>query len=274
MNEFKGKKQLKGKRLKKKNIALLVGLLLLILCGLWFWYESVQPLRLHTAAPQVEIATDFNPKDNIRSVFMGSPDDVQIEGTVDTATPGTYSLTYIYKDRSYPVQVTVADFTSPILELRPVHAAVQDELDAESFVVKCRDRSKVSLTIDNPENLKNSVGTRDITITALDEFGNKTTRHTQLTRIEDSTTPVVTNKNTDRWLLLYSAFEPADLDIEDNTDIECTVDINTHDLNMDQEGSYRVTYTVTDSSGNSTQWEETVHVCAQLPDGQENSDAS
>lgn len=250
----------KGKRLKKQNIALLGGGVLLAGCAVWFGWNLTHPVRFIDNDPQVELESEFSARNNIRSVFLGSADDVQISSQVDTSVPGDYMVEYTYKNHTYKITVSVADFTPPELELRSITADIDEELDAESFVVSCTDISKVSITIDNPENLRNEEGVRSIAITAMDEFGNKTTKYAQLTRLADTSAPVIHEEEGYRVFVIGSDFEPADLTITDNTDTECSVDINTGDLDMFTAGSYEVIYTISDGAGNSTTWKETIRI--------------
>lgn len=250
----------KGKRLRKKNV-LLLGLGFAGLLGAALLvYGFADPVHFVSSAPKVEIYGTFNAKDNIRSVFLGSADDVAIKGSVDTENPGDYTVTYTFRNKSYPLTVTVADYTPPVLGLRDMTADIDTELDAESFVVKCDDLSRVSLTIDNPNSLRTNTGSRKVTITAMDEFGNKTTKNTELTRIHDEEPPVVTESSNERTVLLGTWFEPRDLQYVDNTDTECDVEVDSQSVNTWMEGRYPVTYTITDAAGNRAIWRESLIV--------------
>ncbi|ERJ11162.1 immunoglobulin-like domain-containing protein, partial [Haloplasma contractile] len=109
----------------------------------------------------------------------------------------------------------------------------------------------ITVTVDDSAVDMNTVGTFDITYTAVDSEGNEATETITVT-IEDNESPTIAVEN---QTYKYDSEEPtwADLvTVADNYDVEndITINIDASNVKMDQAGTYDVIVTATDSSGN------------------------
>ena len=99
---------------------------------------------------------------------------------VDTNIVGTYMVNAEYKDRTYPITISVQDTTAPVLTIKPLGTYnVNDVVKIES-VADVRDFSDytVSFLLDNVKTseITLSKGTTDYQVVAEDIYGNQSTR--------------------------------------------------------------------------------------------------
>ena len=100
--------------------------------------------------------------------------------SVDTNIVGTYMVNAEYKDRTYPITISVQDTTAPVLTIKPLGTYnVNDVVKIES-VADVRDFSDytVSFLLDNVKTseITLSKGTTDYQVVAEDIYGNQSTR--------------------------------------------------------------------------------------------------
>lgn len=120
-------------------------------------------------------------------------DKVNVSGTgvisctddVDTSIAGTYHGACVYLDKRADIEIRVVDTTAPELIVQNVQAGIDEEVDAQSFIVECSDISKYAVQIQNASSLVNRAGKRKVRIEAIDEFGNSTVKTATLTRSKD-----------------------------------------------------------------------------------------
>ncbi len=199
---------------------------------------------------------------------------IVITGTVDTNTAGTYIVTYSVSDaagNSASENRTVnvnADTTPPVITLNgnatvdvnvggtytELGATATDNVDGDltSSIV-------ISGTVDT-----NTAGVYTITYSVSDSSGNSDSVDRTVNVIEDTTPPVITlsgasvidlNVGDTYNELGATATDNVDGDLTANIIITGTVDTNTA-------GVYTVTYSVSDTAGNSASEDRTVNVNA------------
>jgi len=196
---------------------------------------------------------------------------ISINGTVNTALVGVYSITYDVTDGAgnSAVQVTrtvnVTDTTKPVITLNgttPVTvecgstytdagASADDDCDGALTVV-----------VNNPVN-DNVVGVYTITYNVTDGEGNAATQMTRTVTVQDTLKPVITRLGQEFvYVPLYESYTDSGATAADQCDGNLTTSIivvNPVDTNTP--GSYLVTYNVTDAEGNAaTQVTRTVIV--------------
>lgn len=207
-----------------------------------------------------------------RDNVMGDlTDDLEIENTVDTSKAGKYHVQYCVSDTSgnesskRRIVYVRNDTIPPRLDLRgpnpmTVHfksiyhepgATAEDNVDGD-----ITDNIKISGNV----NLE-KVGKYIVSYSVSDKDGNKTEKQREVI-VNDTVAPVV-KLNPPNPVLLSVGFpytEPG-ATAHDNADGDLTdkIDIS-GDVNTDVIGVYKVTYTVSDKSGNQTVEKRTVSV--------------
>lgn len=247
-------------RLRKGRVILLItGACILGGAGLLI-YENFNPIHFRSNSPSIELGESFDPKANIRYVFMGTPDDVQISGYVNGLIPDTYEVDYLYKGKTWTIHVQVADTKAPSLVLKNVNAGLNEEVDAESFIESCSDASRFTVSIVDPEALRYSTGSRTVQIKATDEFGNSVTRNAKLTRYDDTIPPISKDTPSRRKFIAGEEFSSQIFNFTTGNEEDYRIETETDDLDMNTPGSYTVRYRFWDQDGHMTTFTETIEV--------------
>lgn len=164
-------------------------------------------------------------------------------------TLGSHTLRLRGEYSEFTVTLNVVDTTKPTLKLRDLETEKGVLPSPEDFVVSCSDNTEVSFTYDKTPSV-DTVGTYDVTIVATDEGGNTAKSTAELKVVSDTTPPVISGvKN-------LSAYEGDTISYRsgvtayDETDGTVIVYVNSKNVNTSVAGTYTVTYTAYDTSGN------------------------
>lgn len=171
---------------------------------------------------------------------------------INNSDVGEYELKSNYQGQEKITKIIIQDTVAPELVLKNVSLYTgQTITDANQFVEKAEDLAGVTLNILTEINYS-TIGDQEITIEATDGHGNKTSQKAILTIKEDKEGPVfsglsdlkVTKGSTPDYKKSVTAKDDKD------GDVDFTVDNSS--VNLDKVGTYNVTYTATDKSGNTT----------------------
>ena len=188
---------------------------------------------------------------------------VSISGSVNTSAVGTYTITYTATDRAGNTgtasrRVIVEDTTKPVITLAgssPVtHELGTTYTDAGASAFDLSG----AITVTTSGTVEDAVGSYLLTYTATDPSGNTQTA-TRTVNVVDTTAPTVTvtGDNPATVELGTSYTDPG----ATATDASGTVTVVTSGtVDTDTVGSYILTYTSTDASGNAASKTRTVNV--------------
>ena len=164
-------------------------------------------------------------------------------------TLGSHTLRLRGEYSEFTVTLNVVDTTRPTLKLRDLDTEKGVLPSPEDFVVSCSDNTEVSFTYDKTTSV-DTVGTYDVTIVATDEGGNTAKSTAELKVVSDTTPPVISGvKNLSSYegdTISYRSGVTA----YDETDGTVIVYVNSKNVNTSVAGTYTVTYTAYDTSGN------------------------
>lgn len=199
---------------------------------------------------------------------------IEVDDNVNYDVLGTYNVTITVTDESdntasVTFTVTVADRTAPVVTLTgsasvtleagatytDAGATATDNYDATSTVV-------VSGTVNNA-----SLGTYTLTYTSTDTSGNVGTI-TRTVTVVDTTAPVITvTGNTSITLQIGETYTELGATFTDNLDAagNATVAASSDAVDTTAADTYTITYTVTDSAGNTSTAIRTVVVSDTPP---------
>lgn len=229
-------------------------LVLLVLCALGYGiihliYLFIQPIVLNYTSITMEVDSKYDPTEALKYVFLGEKDQVTISGEVDTSKAGDYTIIFRYKSKERNLVAHVEDHKAPKLKLKNITTDTISKVKVTDFIKSVKDNSKVSLSMNSDDSKK--AGVYDVTITATDEYGNETTKSCILRREKDKIAPKF--KKMDSLTITINETDAIkDVKVTDNLDPNPEVDIDDSDVNYSKEGTYKVIYTATDRSGNST----------------------
>lgn len=222
-------------------------------------YRYFNPLALKASEYHLELGDEFEAMDNVRYVFLGSDKGINLSGLdeIDLGKTGEYKLAYSYNNKEYPFTLVIQDTQAPELIVKDYSTDMAEEIDAQDVIVSVSDGSAFRLSI-NTEN-GNSAGTSKVTVTATDENGNSTTQTATLTREVDEEAPEIVGYQESIEVALGAEFNP-ELTLADNLDPNPSISINEGTLDIYTPGTYKVSYTVTDRSGNTKNYTQNVKV--------------
>jgi hypothetical protein len=187
---------------------------------------------------------------------------IVVTGTVDTAVIGTYTLTYNVSDAAgnaaVPVTrtVRVVETVKPVITLvgtTPVTANVfSTYVDAGATALDNYDGDITNKIVATGQVNTSVLGTYTVTYNVRDSCGNAATAVTRTVKVLDKTKPVITVLGAARiYVKVNTVYNDPGATAFDNYDGDITSRIVvTNRVVITTIGSYRVTYNVKDSSGN------------------------
>lgn len=247
------------KRLRWDRMLILMVPLVLAIALIWYGGNKLNPLQLKSAEYVAEYQSEFNPLDNLKSLFMDSTDNITVEGNADTATVGDYPMSYTYKGKKYPFTVTVRDTKGPDLKLKDYTTDTTETIKAENFIDSITDASQYSVKMDNREDIKEA-GTFKITISATDQYGNESEGTVRLIRKEDKQAPSLEGFEKQISINQGSSYKTDAYAVVDDLDQNPTSYCDTSHLDTTVPGTYNVDYMVRDRSDNQATYTQTVTV--------------
>ncbi|MGN0506116.1 MAG: transglutaminase domain-containing protein [Lachnospiraceae bacterium] len=159
----------------------------------------------------------------------------------------------------------VEDTTPPTAETKKVTTWLNKPKAAEEFIVSTKDKTEVTVSfVSEPDwSLE---GEQNVSILLTDTSGNEAVCEAGLTIKRDTEKPTISVSNIDVVVGGTISYKKA-VSYFDNIDAkeEMTLTIDRDSVDINKVGSYTVTYTVTDCSGNSVSAEGKVNVLAEEP---------
>ncbi|MCD7807407.1 MAG: DUF5011 domain-containing protein [Lachnospiraceae bacterium] len=164
---------------------------------------------------------------------------------------GEYVISSTSGSKTLTCTISVVDTAPPQLELQEATVYLNAAVSVDDFVVSVTDYSGVEEVrlVETPDT--SAAGAYPVTIEAVDIYGNATTAETVLQVKRDNVPPVISGL-TKLTLAKHSSAPDyfSGVTAKDAYDGVCQVSVNDASVNYDAAGTYYVTYTSSDSSGN------------------------
>ena len=174
------------------------------------------------------------------------------------STPGIYSVSFLWNDRTFTTQIRVVDTTKPTGTAKDL-TAMGPLPPASDFIVESKDVTAVTVTYKKDPDMTKE-GTQDVVLVLTDTSGNYTELTAKLNVIVDTQAPTITGiKNFTVYVGDTVAYR-AGITVTDDYDSEPKLTIDSGSVDLSKVGKYTVIYTATDLSGNITKKEATVEV--------------
>lgn len=169
---------------------------------------------------------------------------------------GVLNLVKNSPDRNF---VVLRDRKAPVVTVHDAVSANGQKYEIEDFVDDMQDISDVRMSYVTPPDYEHD-GLQEVVIRFTDEAGNYTDKTLRLDVFHDTDAPVIYGDD-DVYVfwndsISYKSF----VEVEDDYDEECQLDIDNSSVDVTKIGEYDVVYTATDSVGNSSQKTIKIHV--------------
>ena len=169
---------------------------------------------------------------------------------INAAPPGIYTVTSTDGTQSSQCKITITDTVAPVLEVKNVSIDSGESISKDSFIVSITDAAAEITTSISPAPSNKTLGKQTLTITATDPSGNTTQKQVTLTVHYDTKAPyfsglsemVVEKNSTPNYETGVSA--------KDAKDGAVSFTYDTSKVDITSVGTYYVTYSATDNSGN------------------------
>lgn len=249
----KNKRRLSKKRKRRHTLSLKIAAILLIIpilaaTGI-FTYLYTHPVKLKDTVIRHELMAPFDPWENVKDLYFADKKDVDIRSEADVEKLGDYPVTYTCRGHEYKATVKVEDTTPPSLKVKPYTTDLVEEITPEKFVKEVSDFTETSVSFKDRQTWDKE-GTYDVQIAATDTSGNETVETTTLTRKKDSTPPVVQGADSVEVLQGKTIDFSEGITVTDDMDPDPKFSVNSDHVDFSTPGTYEVSYTTKDRSGN------------------------
>ncbi len=181
------------------------------------------------------------------------------EGDIILNHVGDFVLNIAESGLEYPIVVHVVDTTAPVIKVKDIEAYFTSELKGTEFIAECYDATDITARFETEPDMS-SKDSQEVTITFTDEGGNSVTESAHLTLKKDKEAPVIACQEHVQMNLGDSVLYRELVSVTDNDFNNVTLDIDKDTVNVNEEGSYTVTFTATDRAGNQTSREMVIEV--------------
>ena len=164
---------------------------------------------------------------------------------------GTYPAKIKIDDVIYDSNIVVTDLTPPKGEAVEQQIWQNDVIEASQLVTNIKDLTSVTVRFKEQPDFS-LVGEQTVKLILEDEANNQTELEAKLTVIQDTEPPEIYGvKDNTIYLNTPVSFKKG-VYVYDNRDGEIQVQVDSSNVNQKKTGEYKVIYTATDSSGNTS----------------------
>ena len=268
---------MKGKRFSKlEKICILIILLTSLACfvGYFSYAYLAEPDISLNGKNEITIDLNSNFEDPGATAILDEEDisaNVEIKGKVDTAKVGDYTITYVitnkkgYKEKQIQRIIKVRDKEKPSLKLKgtnPYKVSYGATFKDPGYTAMDNYDGDLTKKVTTKGEVDTSkLGTYKIYYTVQDSSSNKITK-TRTVKVVDNKKPTITLKGKSRIVIkLNGSFQEPGYTAYDNYEGNVTDNVYVSGkVNTKKAGVYKLTYNVSDSSGNFTSVERFVQV--------------
>ena len=231
-------------------------------------FISIIPLLFHGTCPvNDEVVIEAGSDEVVLELFK-KDSEASIElltdlSVIDFNKTGDYDLDFCSGKDNYKGHLKIVDTTSPIATAKNQEIYKGETLSAESFVEDIKDCSDVKVEFAKQPDFSKE-GQQQVSLLLTDTAGNKTDITAILNVKRDTTPPVISGMSTITVRIGNSVSYRNGVKVTDNYDKDVKFSFDNSSVNLQKEGTYTVTYTATDSFGNTASATRTVKVLPKL----------
>ena len=185
----------------------------------------------------------------LRASMLG--EDIKILSYLKLNQPGAYKVRCDVDGEECYQLVTVQDTVAPKVTAQDAEAYLHLETDPAVLIASAEDVTKITYAFKEKPDPE-SEEPQQVTVLCTDEGGNTTEVSAVLTLTPDTTPPVLYVPEVTYCYIGEAVSYFSTVAAEDERGGEVTITVDNSAVNIYAEGTYPVTYTATDPSGNST----------------------
>lgn len=225
--------------------------------------KSEYQAKLRVSKTKENIKVDISNRVYAVEAFLKEKNDLAGASIIEPLTVpekmGIYPAKIKIDDIIYESNIVVTDLTPPKGD--PVNQQIwqNDQIEASEFVTNIMDLTSVTVRYKEQPDFS-LVGEQIVKILLADEANNETELEAKVTIIQDTEPPEIYGVKDNTIYINNPVSYKKDVYVYDNRDGEISVQVDSSNVNQKQVGSYKVIYTATDSSGNTSMKEATYTV--------------
>ena len=236
---------------------------LLLACGFGFlvfrFYNNLNP------EIKVEAGTSLpNSKEFLEYDGWFETCDTDIKA-IDPRVPGRYPVDFSWLFFHKTAELVIVDTVAPEGEVHDITCTLGEKPKPEDFIVSINDITEVEVRYVLQPDFKKE-GDRSVSLVLEDRGGNQTILKANLSIYDENNTPVIKGAKNLHVFTGESVSYRSGVSVVSKVEPAPTLEIDNSAVNLDQQGSYPVTYSATDKYGRSS----SVTVQIQVEDKPEN----
>lgn len=210
----------------------------------WLWLKEAFRLELGDTLEKADLLLDPEKDEALL--------DQQIIDEINTAPAGKYVIASTSGSKTVTCTITVSDAIGPEIVLKEVYVYAGGTAALEDFVESISDPSGVAEVRLMTELTFTEEGVQTVTVEAEDVYGNITSAETTLHIVTDTVAPTFSGLS-DMTVKKHSSPNfKSGVSATDDRDGKLSFTYDASKVDLDTAGTYYVTYTARDSSGNVT----------------------
>ena len=181
---------------------------------------------------------------------------------------GSYTVEIQIGENTYESLLNVTDTTAPQAMTQDLTTSIGVSVDAGDFIETIYDATQVSVSYAEDPDL-DTIGQQEVNLLLTDSGGNTANVYAYLTVKEDGEAPVIEGVSDQTVYAGETISYKTGVTVTDNKDEDPELTVDNSEVDLETPGTYTVTYTATDSSGNTTSVTAQITV-EEAPEGVEN----
>jgi hypothetical protein len=220
--------------------------------------KSEYQAKLRVSKTKENIKVDISNRVYTVEAFLKEKNDLAgasiIEPLIVPEKMGIYPAKIKIDDIIYESNIVVTDLTPPKGDPADQQIWQNDQIDASKFVTNIQDVTSVTVRYKEQPDFS-LAGEQTVTIILSDEANNETELEAKLTVIQDTEPPAIYGVKDNTIYINNPVSFKKGIYVYDNRDGEISVQVDSSGVNQKKAGEYKVIYTATDSSGNTSRKE-------------------
>lgn len=183
---------------------------------------------------------------------------------INTSAIGRYTIEIKSGLLSYESILIIEDTTAPVLEVKDQEVWSDVKLDIDDFIQSVNDNTKISVSYKKAPDFE-KIGTQKLTIQAVDQGENITSKSISLTIKKDTEGPIISGVEDQEIYVGDPLSYRRGVTVSDNKDEKVDLIIDNSKVNLSKPGDYEVIYKAKDNAGNLTEVSSNIKVKRKGP---------